>query len=65
VCEPLGQAYIGQLDLTAADHGVTSHVQISGLTLQAFRTVCAASPCGADNSIGNATAAATPVTADR
>ena len=34
---PLGHAYSGELDVTAADHGVTSHLRVAGLTLAAFR----------------------------
>jgi hypothetical protein len=34
---PLGEAYTGELDVTAADHGVTSRLRVGGLTLAAFR----------------------------
>jgi hypothetical protein len=59
---PLGQPYTDDLDLTATDHGVTSQVQISGLLLQAFRTVCTASPCAGAIAVANATANAETAT---
>jgi hypothetical protein len=33
---PLGSPYTGDLDLTATDHGITSHLVARGLRLQAF-----------------------------
>lgn len=34
---PLGHSYSGALDLVGRDHGITSHLKVTGLTLQAFR----------------------------
>ncbi|MDQ1416394.1 MAG: hypothetical protein QOF81_2007 [Acidimicrobiaceae bacterium] len=33
---PLGTPFVGNLDVTASDHGVTGHLQMTGLHLEAF-----------------------------
>jgi hypothetical protein len=33
---PLGSPFVGNLDVTGSDHGVTGHLQLSGLRLEAF-----------------------------
>ena len=54
---PLGTPFTGDLDLTASDHGVTSHLRVSGLRLQAFDLPAAARGTNAPATQGSGTRA--------
>jgi hypothetical protein len=57
---PLGQAYTGDLDLTASEGGVTSHLVAKGLRLQAFVKTTDLAPSASGTSVAPNEAAATP-----